>query len=69
MVGPIDLATLLGAWGPCAEGCAADLNEDGVVDPIDLATLLGAWGPCGQPADALWGNDYVGTLTCRPCDG
>ena len=45
VVNPIDLATLLGAWGPCP-GCTADINGDDVVNPIDLATLLGAWGPC-----------------------
>ena len=45
VVGPIDLATLLGAWGANPES-PADLNGDGVIDPIDLATLLGAWGPC-----------------------
>ncbi len=44
-VGAVDLATLLGAWGPCA-GCPADLNSDGVVGPFDLANLLGAWGAC-----------------------
>ncbi len=38
-----DLATLLGAWGPCS-GCPADLNGDGVVDAADLAILLGSWG-------------------------
>lgn len=45
IVGPADLAQLLGSWGTCVE-CAADLNGDGNVGPIDLATLLGAWGPC-----------------------
>ena len=44
-VGPIDLATLLGGWGP-NPGHPADFDEDGVVGPIDLATLLGAWGMC-----------------------
>lgn len=43
IVGPADLATLLGAWG----GSAADLDGDGVVGPSDLAILLGAWGDCG----------------------
>lgn len=68
VVGPFDLAFLLGAWGPCDGECLADFNEDGVVGPFDLAFLLGAWGPCGQPSEALWGNDYVGTLTCQPCE-
>ncbi|MGH7292326.1 MAG: hypothetical protein ACREJT_14005, partial [Myxococcota bacterium] len=45
VVDGFDLATLLGAWGPCA-GCPADLDGDGDVDGFDLATLLGAWGPC-----------------------
>ncbi|MCH8963917.1 MAG: hypothetical protein IIB58_03065 [Planctomycetes bacterium] len=47
-VGPVDLAMLLGAWGPCPDegACPADLNGDAVVNPIDLATLLGAWGEC-----------------------
>ena len=32
--------------------CAADLNQDRVVDGADLGALLGAWGPCqGCPAD------------------
>ena len=44
-VGPIDLAFLLGSWGPCA-GCPADFNGDGVVGAFDLAILLGSWGPC-----------------------
>ncbi|MFO0828514.1 MAG: hypothetical protein U0572_10250 [Phycisphaerales bacterium] len=40
-----DLATLLGAWGPCSQcaTCPADLNADCVVDAADLAVLLGAW--------------------------
>lgn len=51
VVDPIDLATLLGAWGPCPEPCepetcVPDVDGSCVVDPIDLATLLGAWGPC-----------------------
>ena len=45
IIGPSDLATLLGSWGSCG-GCVADLNGDGVVGPVDLAVLLGAWGPC-----------------------
>lgn len=42
-----DLATLLGAWGPC-EGldCSADIDGDGEVKGADLAILLGAWGAC-----------------------
>lgn len=45
IVGPFDLATILGSWGPC-DDCVADLNGDGIVGPLDLATLLAAWGPC-----------------------
>ena len=44
-VGPVDLATLLGNWGPC-DDCPMDFNDDGLVGPFDLATLLGSWGPC-----------------------
>ncbi len=68
-VGPFDLALLLGNWGPCPPGddCPADFTEDDVVGPLDLAILLLAWGPCGQPPEAIWGNDYVATLTCTPC--
>jgi hypothetical protein len=44
-VGGIDLAMLLGAWGPCPD-CAADFNDDGSVGGFDLAILLGEWGLC-----------------------
>ncbi len=40
VVGPADLAILLGAWGTPGPG---DLNGDGVVGPQDLALLLGNW--------------------------
>lgn len=43
VVDPIDLAILLGSWGPC-DCCLADLNGDDMVGPVDLATLLGSWG-------------------------
>ncbi len=55
VVGPFDLSTLLGEWGPCdapcepgdpATTCAADLSGDCAVGAFDLAILLGAWGPC-----------------------
>lgn len=45
-VGPIDLSTLLGAWG--SDSGPADLDGDGIVGPTDLATLLGSWGPCDR---------------------
>ncbi len=45
VVGPADLAQVLGAWGP-NPGNPADLNADGTVGPADLAQVLGAWGPC-----------------------
>ena len=45
IVDPVDLATLLGAWGQCP-GCEADLNGDDIVGPADLAILLASWGPC-----------------------
>jgi uncharacterized Ntn-hydrolase superfamily protein len=44
-VGPFDLASLLGAWGP-NPGHPADLDGDGAVGALDLAILLGQWGPC-----------------------
>lgn len=40
-----DLASLLGAWGPCP-GCPADLDGSGGVNATDLAMLLGEWGQC-----------------------
>ncbi len=42
VVGPADLATLLGAWSTPF----ADLNGDGITGAADLAMLLGEWGPC-----------------------
>lgn len=37
-------------------GCAADLNNDGVVDAADLGAVLGAWGPCAvvPPAGGIF---------------
>ena len=46
-VGPFDLATLLGSWGPCPDppaNCPPDLNGDGNVGAADLAILLANWG-------------------------
>jgi hypothetical protein len=44
-VDALDIALLLGSWGPCVEACcSADLNDTGEVDSVDLAILLGAWG-------------------------
>lgn len=43
LVGPADLATLLGAWGTSS----ADIDGDGATGAADLATLLTAWGACG----------------------
>ncbi len=47
-VGAFDLATLLGAWGPCDNGVCrcVDADDDGHVGPADLAALLGVWGEC-----------------------
>ena len=45
VVGPFDLALVLGFWGPC-DGCDMDLDGDGIVGPFDLALVLGNWGPC-----------------------
>lgn len=43
IVGPADLALLLGAWNTSGP---ADLDANGTVGSSDLAILLGAWGPC-----------------------
>jgi len=45
LVDGVDLAVLLGAWGPAA-GSPADLNGDGAVSGADLALLFAAWGSC-----------------------
>jgi hypothetical protein len=42
IVGNVDLALLLGAWGSSA--AAFDLSGNGTVGADDLAILLGAWG-------------------------
>lgn len=57
-----DIATLLGAWGPCGAcaACPADLTGDCTVDAADLAITLGAWGACGAvPANDLCSNAKV----------
>ncbi|MBL9119248.1 MAG: hypothetical protein JNL80_04955 [Phycisphaerae bacterium] len=41
VVGAVDLAILLGAWGDA--GGSADLDGNGVVGAPDIALLLGAW--------------------------
>jgi len=48
LVNGIDLALILGSWGPCP-GCPADLNGDLVVDGADLAIVLGYWSPIPPP--------------------
>ncbi|MEY2795615.1 MAG: hypothetical protein RIR10_1331, partial [Planctomycetota bacterium] len=69
-VGPRDLTTLLGAWGPCAgSACLADLNGDGSVGSVDLATLIIRWGPCApslqlaMPANGPVGGGTTLTIT------
>lgn len=47
VVDPLDLAVLLGAWGPTTDD-PADLNQDGFVSANDLVILLADWGPCRQ---------------------
>ncbi len=42
----MDLAVLLGSWGPVDAGNCQDADANGVIDAFDLAVLLGAWGPC-----------------------
>ncbi len=41
----MDLAVLLGNWGPVDAGHCLDANGDGLIGAFDLAILLGAWGP------------------------
>lgn len=45
VVGPNDLALVLGFWGE-NPGHPSDLDGDGIVGPQDLAIVLGNWGPC-----------------------
>ncbi|MAD78656.1 MAG: hypothetical protein CMJ51_04710 [Planctomycetaceae bacterium] len=48
-VNAVDLAYILGYWGPCAasDPCHAfDLNDDGFVNSRDLGLLVSDWGPC-----------------------
>ena len=42
----MDLAVLLGNWGPVEPGNCQDTDDNEVIDAFDLAVLLGAWGPC-----------------------
>ena len=45
VVGPLDLAILLEAWGPCGLGkCHADLDHDATVGVTDLLIMLSNWG-------------------------
>jgi hypothetical protein len=43
VVGAVDLAALLGAWGSTDVCEASDLSGDGVVDASDIALLVGSW--------------------------
>jgi hypothetical protein len=48
-VDALDLAEILGQWGPCDPvRTAADVNLDGSVDASDLALVLTAWGTDGR---------------------
>ena len=44
-VGPLDLVTLIVAWGTNPGG-PPDFDANGVVNVPDLLMLLGNWGPC-----------------------
>lgn len=47
VINGLDLALLLGNWGPCRGGtiyCPGDFNGDNAVNGLDLALLLGEWG-------------------------
>ena len=59
VVDALDLAIVLGAWGP-NPGHIADLNGDGMVNATDLAFVLGAWGPCWSPR--------IGSSSYSGCD-
>ena len=43
-VGAIDLATILGSWGPVPVNTPADFDRNGSVGASDLAVLLSNWG-------------------------
>ncbi len=48
-VDALDLAEILGHWGPCdPTRTAADVNLDGNVDASDLAHVLTGWGTDGR---------------------
>ena len=38
-----DLLILISSWGPCTDGCSADLNQSGEVDIDDLLAFIQAW--------------------------
>jgi len=40
-----DLLAVIDAWGTC-QGCAADINDDGLVGIVDLLLVIEFWGPC-----------------------
>ena len=44
-MGVDDILAIIGEFGPC-EGCAADVDGDGVVGVDDILIVLSAWGPC-----------------------
>ncbi len=45
--GPLDLAFLLGYWGPVTpDSQCLDDDSNGNIGPFDLAFVLGNWGPC-----------------------
>ena len=39
MVGILDILIVIADWGPC-DGCAGDVNEDGVNNVLDIVTLV-----------------------------
>lgn len=49
LVNAMDVAVLLGTWGPNPTD-PADFDGNGIVNGFDLAMLLAAWGPCGPKA-------------------
>lgn len=68
VVTALDLAQLLGGWGPVEPFSACcDANEDGAIDAYDLGALLNNWGPC-EGVRAV--ESFEVSFACEfPCPG
>ena len=61
LVGPTDIAILLGSWGPCGKSnCAADIDRDGTFTPgLDENEY--------KERAKIWGvRDIIGTINTTP---